>query len=384
MSPETESKKTKLCPTCGTRLSESATRCLVCRTDLTSGPAQPALEGEPSARPLQAVRMPSITLSLPAALAILLITLLFGAGVVFGVLRATNRVVDPTPQPTPSLTPTITPTPTETGTPTPTATATELPPFDYTVAPGDVCSSIAYTFNISVQSIIILNNLDVNCTLRVGQVLKIPYPTATPLPPPTRTLEPAEATRAACLTARYTVQANDTLSSIAANYNVPMEAIRVYNNLPTDTVLLGTTLIIPLCERLPAPGQPTPTPTPPPPYPAPSLLLPVDGAAFTLAHDIVTLQWASLGTLREGEFYQVIVEDVTAGEGRRIVDYVTDTKYIVPTSFRPNDNVAHVIRWWVTPVRRVGTDDEGQPIYVPAGASSDKRVFTWTGAATGP
>ncbi|MCZ7550208.1 MAG: hypothetical protein M5U11_13830 [Anaerolineales bacterium] len=109
-------------------------------------------------------------------------------------------------------------------------------------------------------------------------------------------------------------------------------------------------------------------------------MLPVDGAAFTLAHDVVTLQWASLGTLREGELYQVIVEDVTADQGRRIVDYVTDTSYIIPTSFRPNDNVAHIMRWWVVPVRQTGADDQGQPIYTPAGAASEKRDFTWTGA----
>ena len=98
---------------------------------------------------------------------------------------------------------------------------------------------------------------------------------------------------------------------------------------------------------------PTPTPTIPPPYPAPNLLLPSDGAAFTLADDVVTLQWASIGTLRPNEEYQVTIEDVTVDQGRRIVDYVTDTKYIVPTSFRPNDNIAHVMRWWVVPVRDV-------------------------------
>jgi hypothetical protein len=63
------------------------------------------------------------------------------------------------------------------------------------------------------------------------------------------------------------------------------------------------------------------------------------------------------------------------------VDYVTDTKFIVPTSFRPNDTVAHIMRWWVIPVRQTGTDDQGQPIYTPAGAASDKRDFTWVGVA---
>jgi hypothetical protein len=111
------------------------------------------------------------------------------------------------------------------------------------------------------------------------------------------------------------------------------------------------------------------------------LLLPADGAAFTLANDVVTLQWASVGTLRDAEAYQVTVEDVTADQTRRLTDFVTDTKYIVPTSFRPKDNVAHVLRWWITPVRQTGTDDQGQPIWVNAGAASDKHVFTWVGVA---
>jgi LysM repeat protein len=328
--------------------------------------------------------MPEITLSLPAALGALVVVLLIGAIVVYFALRTGitgTTLVDPTAIPTETQTPTPSPTATEISTNTPIPTPTELPPLDYTVFEGDTCGGIAYRFNVSTTSIIVMNNLDANCTmLRIGQTIKVPYPTATPLPLPTNTLEPAAATKAACPTASYTVQENDTLSSISLNYNVSMASIRAFNNLPTDAVYLGQTILIPLCERAPTPG-PTPTPTNPPPYPAPNLLLPIDGAAFTLAHDLVTLQWASLGTLRDGERYQVIIEDVTADQGTRITDYVTDTKYIIPTSFRPDDTVAHVMRWWIIPVRQSGVDDQGQPIWVPAGAASDKRVFTWIGAA---
>jgi hypothetical protein len=176
------------------------------------------------------------------------------------------------------------------------------------------------------------------------------------------------------------VQDGDTLSSISLNYAVPADAIKQFNGLTTDNVFIGTTLQIPLCMRAATPG-PTPTATLPPPYPAPNLLLPADGAAFTLANDVVTLQWASVGVLRDGEAYQVIIEDVTATQTRRITDYVTDTKYIVPTSFRPNDNVAHVMRWWVIPVRQTGVDDEGQPVWSASGATSERRVFTWVGVA---
>lgn len=381
MSPEIDSKKTKICPTCGTRLSENATRCLVCGTELTAKASAPVKKTEKTA--LQAGRMPEITLSLPAALGALVVILLIGAGVVFTALRATNRVVDPTPVPTATNTATVTPTATEFFTFTPSPTFTPLPPIDYTVQAGDDCGGIAFTFGVSIQSIIVMNNLDAAClTLRIGQVIKVPYPTPTPPPPPTSTLEPAQQTQVACPTASYTVQATDTLSSIAFNYNVSMAAIREFNNLPTDVVQLGQTLLIPLCSRAPDPNLPTPTATPPPPYPAPNLLLPIDGAAFTLAHDIVTLQWASLGVLRDGEAYQIIIEDVTADQGRRIVEYVTDTSFVIPTTFRPNDTIAHIMRWWVVPVRQTGTDDQGQPIWSPAGAASEKRVFTWIGVVT--
>jgi LysM repeat protein len=382
MSPEIDSKKTKICPTCGTRLSENATRCLVCGTELTVKAAAPVKKAEKTS--LQAGRMPEITLSLPAALGALVVILLIGATVVYFALRTGitgTTIVDPTAVPTATNTATVTPTATEIYTFTPSPTLTPLPPIEYTVREGDTCGGIAFTFGVSTTSIIVLNNLDANCTmLRIGQVIKVPYPTPTPPPPPTSTLEPDAATKAACRpTASYTVQANDTLSSIAANYNVSMADIRAFNNLPTDNVLLGQTLLIPLCNRAPDPNQPTPTPTPPPPYPAPNLLLPIDGAAFTLAHDIVTLQWASLGVLRDGEAYQIIIEDVTADQGRRIVEYVTDTSFVVPTDFRPNDSVAHVMRWWVIPVRQTGTDEQGDPIWTPAGAASEKRVFTWIG-----
>lgn len=377
MSPE--SQKTKICPTCGTRLSENATRCAVCGTVLGAPSAASASRKEEKTT-LRAAQMPTITLSLPAALSLFLLMLLLGAvGVFFG-LRSTGRVVEPTPQPTATHTPTITPTPTEAPTITPTPTLTPLPPFEYTVGPGDTCISIAATFNISYQSIIILNNLPSSCPLYQGQKLKIPYPTPTVPPPPTSTPLPEEATRQACEQVIYTVQENDTLSKIALNYAVPAQAIKEWNGLSTDVVFTGQPLRIPLCKRAATPG-PSPTPTIPPPYPAPNLLLPLDGAAFTLAHDAITLQWASLGVLRENEAYQIIIEDVTADEGRRLVDYVTETRYIVPTTFRPTDLIPHVFRWWVVPVRRIGNDAQGEPIWTPAGAASEKRVFTWSSLA---
>ena len=168
------------------------------------------------------------------------------------------------------------------------------------------------------------------------------------------------------------------MSSISLNYNVPADAIREYNGMVNDVVRFGQVLIIPLCRRNATPG-PSPTPTLPPPYPPVSLLLPADGTAFGTGNDVITLQWASVGTLRGNEAYAVTAEDVTEGQGRKLVEYVIETKFIVPVTFLPNDSVPHVIRWLVVPVRQMGTDDDGNPIWEAAGAASASRVFTWFG-----
>lgn len=366
-----------VCPTCGTQLSPNAKVCPVCGTEIK----KTSIAKKPEA--VSAGKMPEITLSLPAALGLLTLFLVVGAVLVYFILNLTKpdtetaTAVDTTP----TLTPTNTLVFTETPTVTPIPTATEKPPFEYTIAAGDTCLSIAYAFDISVQSIVMLNNLPASCnTLVIGQTLKIPYPTPTPMPAATNTLLPAEATEAACEKVIYTVQQNDTLGSIAANYGVPADAIKSYNGLPTDQVYLGLPLTIPLCEREATPG-PTPTPTNPPPYPAPNLLLPADGASFTLAVDSITLQWASVGSLRENEKYMVTIEDVTDGSGKRLVDYVADTKYIIPITFRPGDDLPHIFRWYIEVARQTGTDDNGDPIWESAGQISNQKVFSWQGIA---
>ena len=376
------SNKTKVCPTCGTRLSESATRCLVCGNEFNAQPGPKA--AKKTQKSVQASRMPDITLSLPAAVGIIAVVIIVAAAIMFFVLRTGaggGTPLTPAESPTPTLSPTASQPPTATLQPTDIPTPTPQPPQEYTVSAGDgSCSQIAFNFGISVQSIIFENNLASTCPISVGQVLKIPYPTPTTAPPATSTLEPANATQQACDTVSITVQEGDTLSSIAANYVLSMESIMEFNGFTTTNVFVGNSLLIPLCMRAATPGA-TPTATIPPPYPASNLLLPADGAAFTLANDVVTLQWASIGVLRDGEAYQVTVEDVTSKQTSRQTDYVTDTKYIIPTSFRPKDNVAHILRWWITPVRQSGTDDQGKPIWVASGAVSVPRVFSWVGVA---
>jgi LysM repeat protein len=363
-----------VCATCGSKNAEGSTRCAVCGASL-----KPTPSGGKTRRAAS-----EVTLSLPAALGILAIFVILAVGLTYLATRGLGLGTPEEPEATVTLTPTETvtasPTPTETIVPSP----TPLPTLEYFVVENDSLLAIAVRYDVSIQSILQLNpGLNNQSILSVGQRLYLPQATPTPSPEPTATLPPEEATRAACDTIIYTVEANDTLGAIADNYNVNLRAIMDFNGMTSETVFLGQVLIIPLCERNPTPG-PSPTPTPPPPYPAANLLLPQDGAAFTLADDSVTLQWAAVGELRENEFYQVTVEDVTEGTGtRKLVDYVKDTKYIIPNTFRPNESLPHILRWWIQVVRQTGVTGEGEAIYVTGGAISLKRDFTWSGAAPG-
>ena len=377
MTPEISTSPTKLCPTCGTRVKEDATKCLVCGADLTN-----IEKADQSTKVVQGSRMPAITLSLPAAIGLLALFLGIGAIIVFFALRQTPEAIIP-PTATATVTATATGTQTATTTALPTLTNTPEPsptPITYLVKSDDTCIGIAAFFDVSVQSIVTLNNLPAACnTLYINQPLLIPQPTPTGTPLPSATYSLAEQTEAACEKVEVTVQSTDTLGSISAHYNVPMEAIKEENGLSSDTVYLGQSLTIPLCRRFATPG-PSPTATPPPPYAAPNLLLPANGAPFTIADDEVTLQWASVGTLQENEAYRVTIEDLTAALGPTLIDQVTDTKYIIPSTVRPTELKAHIFSWYIEAVRISGSDENGNPIWTSAGAVSSPRYFSWTGA----
>ena len=372
MSPENNTISNKVCPTCGTRLSENATRCLVCGRNFTTT----AKAVTPS--PVQTPKLPELKLSLPAALGLVVLVLGLGAALVYVILQSTGNITVPTETPTITLTATSTNTPQPTQEPTAAPTPTNLPPISYAVQSNETCSLIAAKYGVSVDSIVNLNNLDTACTLSEGQTILVPIPTPTASPMPTATLSAAEATEQACGTHPYTVLSGDTLMGISLNYNISEESIKNFNGLSSDNIQEGMVLSLPLCERKPTSG-PTPTATLAPPYAQVNLLLPADGIVYSDLNETITLQWASVGTLREKEIYAVTVEDVTSDGEKKLVQYVTETKLIVPASMRPLDNTNHIFRWSVVVVRQDGTTTDGDPIYVQYGTVSLYRVFGWSG-----
>ena len=92
----------------------------------------------------------------------------------------------------------------------------------YTVVKGDTLSEIALKYNTTVESIKNLNNLTSD-TLFIGQQLLIPN----------------------FSTVKYRVKSGDTLYSIAKNFNTSVDNIKKINNLNSDILKVNQELTIP-------------------------------------------------------------------------------------------------------------------------------------------
>ena len=137
-----------------------------------------------------------------------------------------TSTMPPTPvlSPTPSVIPTETPTPTLTVSPTPSG------PFEYEVLEFDSCWGISEKFEVDLQTLLAINNFeDGICLIYPGLKIKVPapgqtLPTPTPIPP-----DMASGTRI-----DYTVQAGDSIRSIADQFNSTVEDILAINKDKID------------------------------------------------------------------------------------------------------------------------------------------------------
>jgi LysM repeat protein len=364
---------TQLCATCGSKLKEDAKRCLVCGSPIKI--EEKKSKSKPSG--LSGAKMPEVTMSIPLILLLFLVFIAIGAGLVYITLRATDSIAEATAVPTSTATPTQTMTPTPM---TPTVTHTPEPtlePIVYYVKEGEFCGDIAYYFNVSVEAIRLENNLDVNCTIYPNMELRVPHPTPTQIPDATSTPNATELAYTSCEKEVHIVQSDDTLSSIALYKGVPAEAITRWNGLTSDIVYEGMVLIIPLCEKEYVIGVGTTTPTPAPDYLAPELLLPTDGSFFDGSHDEITLQWASVGELRDNEYYQITVIDKTSGSDLILVSVEKSNSFKLPVDYRPSDNSTHIFEWFVLTVAQIGSNEDGSPVYIPGSPVSFARNFGW-------
>ena len=110
----------------------------------------------------------------------------------------------------------------------------------YIVQRGDTLYSISKKFNVSINKLKELNNLESN-TILPGQKLIIKEPTTPPQP------------------TTYKVQKGDTLYSISQKFNTTVDEIKRLNNISSNNIYINQELYIPSTNTLPS----TPLPIPP-------------------------------------------------------------------------------------------------------------------------
>ncbi len=119
----------------------------------------------------------------------------------------------------------------------------------YTIVTGDTVSRIAARFGVPVAAVLSANGLGWSSIIYPGQTIAIPSAPA-PAPAPaielvsetTPTVKPAPAPVASS----YTIQAGDTISSIASRFGVTIQAVFDANGLSASSIIYpGRSLVIP-------------------------------------------------------------------------------------------------------------------------------------------
>lgn len=333
--------------------------------------------------------------------------------------------------PTPSLTvttgqfviATVTPgqpTPTQSPTPSATFTPSDTPtpaPCLERVLPGDSLILIAIRCGHRSQDVIPLiveiNGLQDASRIREGQVIEVPWPTATedPNAVPTETPDSSSQndgeseTELVSLgdnfdpfapTATYTllpgimwhvIQRDETISSIIVDYNADVKVLSELNpevdfaRCEFGNRFGGPECIVQLFEgqqiRVPAPtstptipptpsGSETPTPTATATFNAPSPISPGDSAYFA-ANELVTLRWIPSGVLSEGQTYRVVVKNETTNEV--FSDDTFELFYILPLEWQGRDGKRQNYTWTVSVI---DLSDPDNPVFTTA-----PRSFIW-------
>ncbi len=293
-----------------------------------------------------------------------------------------------------------------TATPAPTVPPSPSPSpayFEYVVQAEDTLMGIirvfGYGYQLEVaQEVVRLNDSVFSIDfVPVGQIIRIPRPTATPLPAnPEATVEllatigidSETGLETGASTGCHTVVANDTMVSIAERYNTTLE---ILSDLNGDlnwsgcnfTLLAGGEDCVPIlnigaCIQVPQPTPmptrfPTPTgletPTPTATKHAPRLLYPLETERIT-SRELV-LQWVGVSGLSEGEVYLVELRDQTQSSDHR--QRTRANSYRVPAAFAPSAGRDHSLQWRVSVARQ---NEAG--VYYFVGEQGNWRQFEWS------
>jgi LysM repeat protein len=150
----------------------------------------------------------------------------------------------------------------------------------YVVQKGDTLSKIAARFNVTVEAIVVANNLKNPNAIFIGQTLVIPDGTPLAPPPQPQPGSPTAPTQPQLGPGNtYTVQRGDSVTRVARRFGITVEELMRANALTTTTLQIGQVLVIP------DPGAPAPQP------PADSVYNRITGDATFVRRIKIALDW---------------------------------------------------------------------------------------------
>lgn len=230
-----------------------------------------------------------------------------------------------------------------------------------------------------------------------GLVFFVPLPTPTPIPEGADMTQTVAAEQGISVIGIsifpvnqefgcHTVEEGDSIIGIADRYNTTLEILSPLNpslnwggcdfTNPSGGPNCNPGINPGLCVQVPFPTStpvPTTTPsgretaTPTPTQEAAIIISPPEGS---IVNQRITLEWVSVGILRENETYLIDVEDRTSGT---VTAYQTrNTRYILPDSLIPSDGQTHTMAWRVRVAVR--NDDN---TYTPVGGTGAWNTFQW-------
>ena len=265
-------------------------------------------------------------------------------------------------------------------TPTPIPTAAANGVIRHRVREGETLLAIASQYNVTVEEIQSANNMT-DVLIRAGDELIIPVQ---------RSAEQGSS-GAGTVQSRfeYTVQAGDTIVSIAARFGSTVEEILIVNSLTNnDFIRPGDVLLIPVPEvpaEVLASTEPTPVPegvTPPPlstatgpVYAEPRLIGPPNEATVALT-EAALLRWISVDVLADNEWYVLLVYPIS-GSARSVPSIWTKaTSFRLEIDLAPAAGETATYAWQVSVVR-VKPGVNNQYALEAASLTSELRSFTW-------